>query len=119
MSHSRHRTSLGATGCRLGLSQGVSSLRKIAIMSQECREMSQECRVVVACRARSLEVTSVNSHVDLDQRCDITQDPTGLGGSPLLCLATAVLQLKLRPSPGPCTVRAGVYHWSVVPPYYS
>ena len=42
-------------------------------MSQECRDMSQEYRDVVACRA--------NRHVDLDQRCDITQqDPTGLGG---------------------------------------
>ena len=40
-------TSLGVTGCR----------KEIAIVSQECREMSRECRDVVAWRARSLEFT--------------------------------------------------------------
>ena len=50
MSQSRHRTSLGVTGCR-------KEIAKDRERSQECREMSQDCRDVVACRARSLEFT--------------------------------------------------------------
>ena len=75
------------------MSRGVARRsRKIAIMSQECREMSHEyvevrrargVSAVAQDRYHNVRVHKVKSHVDLDQRCDITTlDPTGLGGSP-------------------------------------
>ena len=75
MSQSHHRASLGVTECIARRS------RKIAIMSQECHEMSQKCRDVAACRARSLEFTKRQQLRRLRSTLrHYERDPTGLGG---------------------------------------